>query len=418
MKITKESHKLMSFFIENNCLIPLKQTKPQTALFKQLFNDISNGFRYIEDIKTKMGSSFYKLRITNITNISQIPKPTTFPSNSFPLEIRNHIDEYSLSLFTYSFNLFKRKIQIIFLTEDERPEKLIEIYNNYVKHMLVWLYIVDQYSSKNCSNELTIYIYHTPLLKLLPSSNIDILGETNVNTAFTSSCSKKSEIVIFRKEEWFKAFIHETIHNFGLDFSDMNTSVKKILSIFPVKSDVKLYESYAEFWARFTNALFCSYTNMKNKNDFNEFLTNAEFFINFERIFAFFQMVKILNFMGLTYSQLYQRDIYSDNIRNLMYKEDTSVLSYYILTLILFNNYNEFLSWCNTNNTSLLQFKKTLPNMDSFYKFIEKKYKSKNMLDGVECTEVLVSRFNKLGKKQKDVGYLLKTLRMTICELG
>jgi len=420
MKLTKESHNLLSFFTKKNCLVPIKQTKKTDTILKKLFNEISNGFRYIEDIKSKFGPSFYKLKIDRITNINQIPKPTTFPPNAFPPEIRKHIDEYSLSLLTYSFRLFERNISIIFLTEDTNPETLIEKYNNYVNYMLVWLYIVDQYSSKNCSVELKIYIYHTSLLKSLPSSNINILDENNVNTAFTRTCPKDSEIVVFRKEEWFKAFMHETFHNFGLDFSDMNTSScnLKILSIFPVNSEVRLYEAYTEFWARLMNSLFCSYINMKNKNDIDEFLQNVEFFINFERIFSFFQMVKILNFMDMTYKNLYEKNEYSENIRNTMYKENTSVLSYYILTLILLNNYQDFLSWCNTNNTSLLQFKKTISNLDSFCKFIEKKYKTKNILDGIDCTEKLLVNVKKNYKKQNDFGYLLQNLRMTICELG
>jgi phage/plasmid-associated DNA primase len=122
--------------------------------------------------------------------------------------------------------------------------------------------------------------------------------------------------------------------------------------------------------------------------------------------------------MDITYKNLYEKNEYSENIRNTMYKENTSVLSYYILTLILLNNYQDFLSWCNTNNTSLLQFKKTISNLDSFCKFIEKKYKTKNILDGIDCTEKLLVNVKRNYKKQNGVGYLLQNLRMTICELG
>jgi hypothetical protein len=305
----------------------------------------------------------------------------------------------------------------MFLIEDGNPEDLIETYNKYVDYMLVWLYIVNEYSSRSCVDKLKIYIYHTSLLKILPSTNIEILGWNNVNTAFTKTCPKDSEIVVFRKEEWFKAFMHETFHNFGLDFSDMNQSScnQKILSIFPVNSEVKLYESYTEFWARIMNALFCSYINMKNKEDIDEFLTNMEFFINFERIFAFFQMIKVLNFMGMTYKDMYNNSIQSENIRKTLFKENTSVLSYYIITLILLNGYQDTISWCNVNNTSLLQFKKTIPNVNEFCKFIEKKYKTKSMLEGVSCSEKL---FERASKKQRNTTYLIKNLRMTICELG
>ena len=131
-------------------------------------------------------------------------------------------------------------------------------------------------------------------------------------------------------------------------------------------------------------------------------------------------MVKVLHFMDITYKDLYDKNIQSENIRKTMYKEETSVLSYYIITLILFNNYQDFLSWCNTNNTSLLQFKKTTVSLDSFCNFIEKKYKTKSMLDGIECTEQLLLNVHKSEKKtnKKDLGYLIRNLRMTICELG
>ena len=420
MKLTKESNKLMSFFIKHNCLMPIKQTKKTDNILKSLYSNIKDGVSYVQNEKDKLQSKFYKLKITSVTNISQIPRPVTFPPNSFPDKIRKHIDDYGLTVLTYSFKLYNREINIIFLTEDEDPDSIVSIYNKYVDYMLVWLYIVDIYSSKKCASQLKIFIYHTSLLKNLPGSNIKILNENNVNTAFTRTCPIDSEIVVFRKEEWFKVFMHETFHNFGLDFSDMNlmSCNNKILELFPVNSAVNLFESYTEFWARIMNALFCSFINMKDKNDIDEFLTNAEFFINFERIFAFFQMVKVLDFMGLTYKDLYKKTGISENMRKTLYKENTNVLSYYVITLILLNNYQDFVSWCNVNNIEILNFKKTTKNLDDFCKFIEKKYKTKNILEGVECTEKLLYRIKKSSRKQKEMLYLIKNLRMTICEMG
>ena len=418
MKITNESYNLMSFFVKNNCIKPLKQTKKTDSLMYKLYQEIYDGFKYINNIKSKMGPSFYKLKISTITNVNQIPKPATFPPNAFPTSVRKHIDESILSSFKYNFSLLGRFITIYFITENSNPEELIETYNNYVDYMLVWLYIINGYASRNCSPDLNIYIYHTNLIKEFPSTNSEILDESNVNSAFTRTCPKNSEIVIFRKEEWFKVFMHETFHNFGLDFSDMNNTMcnLKILSIFPVTSDVNLYESYAEFWARMMNVLFCSFVSMKHKNDINEFISNVEIFINFERIYSFFQVVKILKFMNITYKDLYNKSSESENIRKTLYKENTNVLAYYIITLILINNYQDILNWCNTNNTSLLQFKKTTSNLESFCKFIEKKYKTKKLLDGILCIEKLLIKMN--NKKKKDLNYLLNNLRMTICELG
>ena len=422
MKFTNDSRKLINFFTNNNCLKLIKQTNKTDLIFKKLYYEITNSVSYINNLKAQLGDHFYKLKIEHITNVKQIPKPSTFPANGFPNIIRNQINEYSLSSLSYSFQLFNRNIKIIFLTEDLSPEEIIKKYNNYVDFMLVWLHIAFKYSSHICANELKIFIYHTSLNKRLPQTNIEILDESNVNTAFTRSCPKDSEIVVFRKEEWFKVFIHETFHNFGLDFSGMNNGIchSKILSIFPVKSDVNLYEAYTEFWARIINVLFCSFIKMKDKKDINDFLTNTELLMNFERIYSFFQMVKVLDFMDLSYINLYENSSYSENMRNNLYKENTSVLSYYIITLILINNYQGFLLWCQTNNKNLFQFEKTSSNQQKFCDYIEKKYKSKNLLDGIECTEKLLHNLKKThrGKRMNELGYILTNLRMTICELG
>lgn len=127
-------------------------------------------------------------------------------------------------------------------------------------------------------------------------------------------------------------------------------------------------------------------------------------------------MIKVLNFMNMTYKDMYNNSIQSENIRKTMFKEHTNVLSYYIITLILLNGYQDTLAWCDLNNTSLLQFKKTMTNLNGFCKFIEKKYKTKSLLDGVDCTEKLFKNVSK--KQKKDIAYLITNLRMTICELG
>jgi hypothetical protein len=209
----------------------------------------------------------------------------------------------------------------------------------------------------------------------------------------------------------------------ALDFSDMNVSEchARILSIFPVNSEVNLFEAYTEFWARIMNVLFCSYLNTKDKNNLNGFLKNTEYFMNLESIYSFFQLVKVLGFMNMEYRNLYEKTDIAQNIRNTMYKEDTNILSYYVITLILIYNYQSFLGWCKTNNTSLLQFKKTSANLKSFCNFIEKKYKASKMLDAIDCSNTFFKRIKSKSRKSKknaDIEYLTNNLRMTICELG
>ena len=419
MKLSKKSKELMLFFTKNNHINKVNQTKRTDDIITDLYKDIYNAYKYLNGLKQK--GNYYHITTKKILNAYQITKPQNFNYNSFPEVIRKHINESTISEITYHFSLYGRNIKLYFIVEEDDIELKLDVYNKHVDNIIMWLYILNQYASKQCSNTLVVYFYFTSLEKHLPSSNISILDEENVNTAFTTTCPRDSEIVVFRREEWFKVFIHETFHNFGLDFSDMNNdeSKKCILNIFKVNSDVNLYESYTEFWAEIMNALFCSFFALKDKTNIDEFLSNSEFFINFERTYSFFQLVKTLNFMGLTYKDLYSKTEHSSILRENLYKEKTNVLAYYVIKTILINNYQGFLSWCKNHNFSLLQFKKTLANQKDLCKFIEKNYKTPSMLNSIVETKQFLNNVHEHRTKTKqNLHYILSNLRMSICEMG
>jgi len=411
MNITKQSRELMLFFSKNKHLNYDKQSNKTKNILRELYNKILEAYNFCKK------NIHYKILVKKILNVSQITKPLNFNSKSFPDIVRNHIDQSMMSEISFSFSLYDRKIRVNFIVEHDNVELDIEVYNRYMESICMWLYILNIYGSKECANTLTIYFYFTSLEKSLPNSNIHILNEINVNTAFTTTCPKDSEIVVFRKEEWFKVFIHETFHNFGLDFSMMNNDEVNscILNIFKVNSQVNSYEAYTEFWGEIINALFCSFYSIKNKDDINDFLSNSEFYINFERTYSFFQLVKTLDFMGLSYKDLYSNSKHSIVVRENLYKENTNVLSYYIIKCVLINNYQGFLGWCHKNNLSLLDFKKTISNQREFCKFVEKNYKIQSMLNGINESEFFLS---KLKKKKGNNKFILSNLRMSICELG
>jgi hypothetical protein len=417
MKLSEKSKKLMLFFTKNNHIHPVKQNKKTMSILKKLYYDIYNAYKYL--LKLKQKGQYYTLSTKKLLTPTQITRPQIFNSNSFPQLVRDHIDHLAMSELVYSFSLYGRNIKIHFIVEEDNVELNLDTFNKYVDTIIMWLYILNQYSSKQCANSLVVYFYFTSLEKRLPSSNIFILDEINVNTAFTTTCPKDSEIVVFRKEEWFKVFIHETFHNFGLDFSDMNNNHvhKCILDIFKVSSDVNLYESYTEFWAEIINSLFCSFFSIKDKTNIHDFLSHSEFFINFERTYSFFQLVKTLNFMGLTYTDLYSNTARSKLLRENLYKEKTHVLSYYIIKGILINNYQGFLAWCDENNLSLLQFKKTSSNQKEYCDFIKKNYKTKGLLSSIKETEHFLEQIERKNKRS-NYHYILSNLRMSICELG
>ena len=417
MKITENSKKLMLFFTKNKHINQVHQTTKTKSILKKIYADIFSAYRYLMQLKQKR-SPYFHFSLKKVSS-SRITKPKNFNANSFPEIVRRHIDQLDATELTYTFSLYEREIRIIFVVEDVNVELQLDTYNKYIDSIVMWIYILNQYSSKTCSKTLTVYFYFTSLEKKLPSSNIFILDEMNVNTAFTTSCPRDAEIVVYRKEEWLKVFIHESFHSFALDFSDMNNQEPHqfILKLFKVKSDVNLYESYTEFWAEIMNAMFCSFFSIKDKTNVELFLEHTEFFINFERTYSFFQMVKTLNFMGISYKDLYSSNHTSTMLRDNFYKENTNVLSYYVIKCILMNNYQNFLFWCQTNNLSLLQFKKTMSNQAEYCKFIEKYYKSKSFLANIKETEQFLRKIERKNKKE-NYRYIMTNLRMSICELG
>ena len=422
MNLSKKSKHLMTFFTKNNHIIKKNITKRTKSILSELYNDIFEAYNYLLTLKQK--GNYFTVTTKKILTANQIVKPQIFNSKSFPDIVRNHIDELTMSEITYTFNLYGRNIKVHFMLEEDHVELKLDTFHKYIDTIIMWIYILNQYASKQCSTSLVIYLYFTSLEKTLPRSNIHILDEINVNTAFTTTCPKDSEIVVFRKEEWLKVLIHETFHNFALDFSDMNNNDvnRCVLDIYKVNSDVNLYESYTEFWAEIMNALFCSFYSLKYKTDIDEFITNAVIFIDFEITHSFFQLIKTLQFMGLNYTDLYSESHRSRVNRENLYKEKTNVLSYYVIKTVLLNNYQGFLNWCKTNNLSLLQFKKTLSNQNEYCNFIKNNYKSTTMTNGINETKQLLHNIQKNTNngthQKKEMNFILNNMRMSICELG
>lgn len=410
MKLSKQSKELILFFSKNKHINYVKNTNKTNSILTELYNDIQEANYYIKkEIK-------YRYTIKKIQTATQITKPQNYNTRNFPDMVRNHINEVMMSEICYTFSLYHRNIRIIFIVENDNIMLEIEKYNKYLHIIATWLYILNMYAHKECSSNLNIYFYFTSLKKNLPNSNIYILDETNVNTAFTTTCSKDSEIIIFRKEEWLKVFIHETFHNFGLDFSTLNNDItyECIKNIYKVKSSINAYEAYTEFWAEIINASLSSYYNTTNHN-INEFLSDCELYINFERIYSVFQLVKTLDFMGLQYNDLYSNSKQSEILRDNLYKENTNVLAYYIIKTVLMNNYQGFLSWCKTNNLSLIDFKKTAGNQRQFCEFIEKNYKTQSLLYNIRQCQIFLDKI----KKKKEINkFILTNMRMSITELG
>jgi hypothetical protein len=128
--------------------------------------------------------------------------------------------------------------------------------------------------------------------------------------------------------------------------------------------------------------------------------------------------VKVLDFMGLKYKDLYSSVLQSKIVRENLYKEKTDVFCYYVLTFILLENYQEFLFFCKHTNNNLFQFNgdeaHSKKNIEKFCELIKDNYKKNPLL--IKCMENFIYE-NKKNVKYKDINYLLNNTRMTLCEI-
>ena len=423
MQFSNTSQEYFNFFIEhfNKCIIKNKESeqKIQNKIFNKLFLDIREADKYVKTLNAF--DNCLSGIVLDIKSKKDLAFPSTYSNDYFPQEIRKVIETKTVNKILYYCVLNERKITLTFFTF--KNETNFAIYDKYAKQVFMLIAILTHYSSSECSKSLNIFIYLTDFKRIIPDNNYTILGSYNVNGGFTTTCDKNSEIVVYRKEEWFKVLIHEAFHNLGLDFSKMNTNQfhSKIKQLFPINSKFNIFESYCEFWARILNSAFCSYNVIDNKNDKDAFKTFLDFFIQIERLFSLFQCNKILNFLGISYQNLYETDNGSHIARENLYKETTNVFAYYIVTAFLLDNYVNVMNWCNKNNLSCFKFNNSQRNLDLFYNLIENSYKRNEFLKNLMCVSNYASKLNKKTNKNNklannQINNIFKTTRMTIME--
>ena len=369
----KSKHLIKSFF--NHDKYNTKITKYTINILKKFYKQLHTANQIINNMDI---SSYVKI-------VDYIIKPVNF--SYMEKEVQNNIMQTLKITATYTIRIYNKYVKINFIVDTLD----LEYINNCVYKILLWLFIVMKNTDSN--NHVNIYLYMTSLEKTLPTGDNQIT-KYHINSGYTST--NENNIVVFRKEEWFKVFIHETLHFFEFDFRHDNHIKNKVLEMFKVKSKVNLYEAYTETWAKIINIVFCSYFL---STEFNTFIDLFETLINIEKTYTIFQMLKILEYMDIEYVDI----LTGDNL----YYENTHILSYYIIGTILLNSYQEFMKFCNENNDYIFNFKETRENKSKFLKFIKRYYKTRKLFNKIEM----------VSKIQLDNQYILKNTRLSICEL-
>ena len=418
MSFTHSSEKLIKEFIgdfEKYCKKKSKTTQRRTdSILKTVYNDIRLSSNFVELLDEK---DLLKIDTKQIKSLHELPKSELMDSQFMPGAIKDDILYNILGFMKLNTLISGIKINIYYgIFKKSDFNKLSKI-KARLKDALKYVKFCCSNSTLKSIKTLDIYLYLTSAEKKVPKNQVLVLGSNNCNSAVTYACATRGKLMVYREEEWKKVLVHELFHSLCLDFSSVKYEdlKKKMKKLFDVKSDFEISECYTEFWATIINCCFISYDLLDDVNDIDNFLLFTDFCIQLERMFSIFQMVKILHFMGLRYENLYKVDAVSTSFRKVLYKEDTNVLSYYILkTILLFNN-DDFLRWCFMYNNNIVRFDKSQFNFNKFYEFIKTHYNSKFFIDSINKMELQYKRLRGPYSKHPK-SFVLKTSRMTICE--
>ena len=341
-------------------------SKKQVSILKPLYTEIVDGLSFakkqFDDKNVRM--SILKGRYMHVP-----------PSSRFmPREINQYISNHMKRQVVYIAHLGHRKITIRFGLFNNKHE--MSDLEHYAQIIISWIYTIVRYADYSCGKTQLVDIYFTDYKKKFPKSSVITLSPINCNSGFSTVCAERNEITIFRSEEWFKVFLHESFHSFGLEPNhscEMQLS-NYIADTLPIKPMVRVSETYVEVWARIINVVYSAVINSKGVDEFYDLL---RFSLQLEVLFSVYQAVRVLNFMNLDYRSLIDK---TSVTAKMLYKEDTHVFAYYILSAAFMNNSLGFISWCDNHNTKWLKFYNSNRTCNLFKRFMYNCIHDPNML--------------------------------------
>jgi len=275
-----------------------------------------------------------------VNKITSIVNNHLRSSNYIDSELINFIlTNTNCKIVTYK-NTIKGKTYVFdfIIYNDELAIKNLDL---IVEKMLLVLQLIIAISNNDLRNGQHVTFFLTPFQKKL-NSNSNILGAKNANSGFTYPYLKNGVTFIYRKEEFFKVFIHESIHYYGIDkalHKDFSNDAKynKFINSFNIRpqdiAKIGINEALTEYWTFIIYIIAQSY---KKSIALANFIYEFENSYKLELLHIIFQVVKILNYNKLTYSEFLTK--YSNQ-----YKETSHIFSYYIVKTLLVYNHSDLL---------------------------------------------------------------------------
>ena len=265
------------------------------------------------------------------TNITLVP----IAENPFVSDTVNEAVATFKSNVKYSFVTKGRTINV-FISSQKRED-----YHDLIHKMQHFLCFFLDKIRDDCVKVLNIHLYLTDDKKEIAVTKNAQIESKHINSAFCyvdrAKCMDESHIYVYRKEELFRAFIHECIHIFHIEhlFHKNSAYNDTLNSVYNLETqNLKCEEVVCECFATIYNILFNVYylntdsTTRQMVNKFTKFLNN-------ERHFCSLQCSKLFFMWDVGYEELldFERD-------RVLLNTDTNVFSYIVLKCIMLKTPN------------------------------------------------------------------------------
>ena len=120
--------------------------------------------------------------------------------------------------------------------------------------------------------------------------------------------------------------------------------------------------------------------------------------------------------MNLNYNLVTSKKQTAITACNHLYKEETAVFTYYVITGLLVNNYLQFMNWCLANNPSFIQFDKTTYNLNKYVKMIMKFKDDKNIKHNIKKIENQLNKMDSINKLTRIEREHMMSLQMSVID--
>ena len=406
LQLTKESNKLiknLTTFLKGKNLVEVNKGMKQ--ILKLIYKVLQH---------SEKNTSYTKI-------ISTLKRETIELNEDIGLLTGKYIDQrisndiYSKLNTKYSIGLkiFDKNVNVILYCE--RNKKIESIYKTLYFIQKI-LFLIVSLNPLLCKKDLTIHLFdyngnHNN--KKIPENQGEILSPYHINSGYTYGCIENNEIVIFRQEECMKVLIHELLHAQGFDTGLFNNYyIEQMMhSIFSLKCKLNVNEAYIEFLTFILYSGVNSYLILREKKQINkkfrmsyrEFENTFKIVFSLERLYSLMNVIKILDFMNLSYENITSENTNDVVLVRMLYKERTNVFCYYIVKIFFLFCNNHLLQSIMSNQ---LQFSSPEEIKLHIQKVVSC-YKSPELFANLDIAKKY------LTKKIKSP-YLMKTLNMCL----